>query len=144
MDILNKIFEVCFIKIANKEYRLKYSLSAVLWLENKGIKLETLSKSIEKTPQTTIFLLAFAGLPKEQFRENMTFDSWIESLSDKDTKNILERIDVLLEAFYTDLGVKLEKINKEAKSSKNIKKKLKKLSILSLVIIFLLTVKFAI
>ena len=142
MDILNKIFEVCFIKIGNKEYRLKYSLSAVLWLESKGIKLETLAKSIEKTPQTTIFLLAFAGLPKDQFRENMTFDSWIESLSDTDSKNIIKKLDVLLEAFYTALGVKLEKINKEAKSSKNIKKKLKKLSILSLVIIFLLMVKF--
>lgn len=134
MDILNKIFEVCLIKIENKEYRLKYTLSAVLWLESKGIKLETLGKSLQSTPQTTIFLLAFAGLPKDQFRESITFDNWIEKLSKEDTTNILKKVDVLLEVFYKDLGVRFEKIMKE-KSPENLKKKLKKSLIKKLLIL---------
>ena len=48
MNILEKIFEVCVIKIKDKAYKLKFTLSAVLWLEQNGIKIEKIIEDYGK------------------------------------------------------------------------------------------------
>lgn len=113
MEIFNKIFEVCEIKIKGKTYKLKFTLSAVLWLEQKGIKIETLSVNLTKYPKTTIFMLAFAGLPPEEFRDKLSFEEFIRSLSDDEQLNIVKKLDLLLTAYYKDLALKIEKARKE-------------------------------
>lgn len=138
MDILNKIFEVCIITIGKKQYRLKYPLSAVVYLENKGIKIESLTKSIEQTPLNTIYLLAFAGLPKDEFRENITFEAWLEKLTPEETKEIMKKMSILLTAFLKDLGLTIQEKSKKEQDKKDIKKKSKKLLILLCVVIGLL------
>lgn len=112
MNILEKIFEVCVIKIKDKAYKLKFTLSAVLWLEQNGIKIETLSTNLSKCPKTTIFMLAFAGLPTENFRDKLSFEEFIRSLSDDEQLEILKKMDTLLTAFYKDLALKIEKVKK--------------------------------
>ena len=113
MEIFNKIFEVCEIKIKGKTYKLKFTLSAVLWLEQKGIKIETWSVNLTKYPKTTIFMLAFAGLPPEEFRDKLSFEEFIRSLSDDEQLNIVKKLDLLLTAYYKDLALKIEKARKE-------------------------------
>lgn len=113
MEIFNKIFEVCEIKIKGKTYKLKFTLSAVLWLEQKGIKIETLSVNLTKYPKTTIFMLAYAGLPTEEFRDKLSFEEFIRSLNDNEQLNIVKKLDLLLTAYYKDLAIKIEKARKQ-------------------------------
>ena len=87
-------------------------MSAVLWLEQNGIKIETLSTNLAKCPKTTIFMLTFAGLPAEKFRNKITFEDFIKDLSDDEQLNILKKMDTLLTAFYKDLALKIEKVKK--------------------------------
>ena len=103
MEIFNKIFEVCEIKIKGKIYKLKFTLSAVLWLEQKGIKIETLSVNLTKYPKTTIFMLAYAGLPTEEFRDKLSFEEFIRSLNDNEQLNIVKKLDLLINYFCLGL-----------------------------------------
>lgn len=113
MEIFNKIFEVCEIKIKGKTYKLKFTLSAVLWLEQKGIKFDSLSVNLTKYPKTTIFMLAYAGLPTEEFRDKLSFEEFIRSLNDNEQLNIVKKLDLLLTAYYKDLAIKIEKARKQ-------------------------------
>lgn len=110
--ILSQIFEVCLFKIKGVSYRIKFTLSSALFLEQRGIKPETFANMVSNCPMSTIFTIIFAGLPREHFRDKMSFDEFIESLNDKEKKDIVSRSDVLLTAYFRDFLLKTEKTKK--------------------------------
>jgi len=110
---INEMFNNAAIQIKGRRYPLKYSISAEIFLEENGISITTMSKNMLSQPKKTSLLLAFAGLPRKEFRDKISFEKFVYNLSDKDAQKIISQIDVLAQAYFKCLLGKIEKYEKK-------------------------------
>lgn len=123
---INDIFNNSFVVVGEKRYPLKFSISAELFLEEQGLSVLTLSKALLEKPVHTSLLLAFAGLPREQFRDKMSFEDFRNNLTDIEGRKIHNQINVLCEAYFKHLLGKIKESNKEQPTTKTAERGVKK------------------
>jgi hypothetical protein len=114
----DKIFNKSKIKIDGKYKELNFSIFAEMWLEENGIKLSNLGACVADRPAETIFKLAFAGLPHEEYRDEMAFGDFkkrLESSAEgqREAAEIVERMDYILACFFKHLVAAVEKAEVE-------------------------------
>ena len=100
---INDIFNNSSIIVFCRKFPLKFTISAEVFLEENGISVLTLSKLLLEQPVKTCLLLAFAGLPREDFRDKMSFDAFQKRLTESEGQAICERVNVLCEAYFKHL-----------------------------------------
>ena len=111
---INDIFNNSSIIVFCRKFPLKFTISAEVFLEENGLSVLTLSKALLEKPVKTCLLLAFAGLPREEFRDKMSFDEFQKKLSENEGQAICERVNVLCEAYFKHLLGKISKNPEEA------------------------------
>lgn len=122
-ETLDKIFNQSTITIDGKVYPLRFTVLAEMWLENNGgICLHTLAKNMATRPTETVLRLAFAGLPREEFREKVAFERFVESLSEQDARDITHRVSWILECYFNHLLGELDKMRQVSEKGSSVKK----------------------
>lgn len=97
---LDNIFNASTVPYRGKKYPLHFTIAAEMYLEKYGIHLGTLAGLLQKEPTTTILRLVFAALPPEQFRDDMSFESFCRITPDADAREMVKRVDWILGCFF--------------------------------------------
>lgn len=119
LDTLDNIFNATCVKINGLQRPLRFTLKAELWLEREGLRLDNLAGSMVQRPLETSLKLVFAGLPAAEYRENLSFEDFVKSLSEEEARGILARVNAVLSAFYRHVLAVFEK--KSSVASKALK-----------------------
>ena len=97
---IREIFNNTTIKVRGKQYPVKFTVSSEVFLEDNGISVFTLSKKMLEQPKKTSLFLAYAGLPRKDFREKMSFERFLSILSTNEAEKITKQVDVLSQAYF--------------------------------------------
>ena len=109
LDNLDNIFSASTVHIQGKPYALRFTVKAELWLERNSITLATLPNLMLASPIETSLKLVFAGLPADSFREKVDFEQFAKELPNNDSRDILNRVNMILSAYYNHILAVLEK-----------------------------------
>lgn len=100
LDSLDNIFNASTVRISGRNYALRFTVKAEMWLEKQGIMLSTLPKRMLAAPYETAVKLAFAALPADEFRGKMDFETFVNHTPEEDLRAVLERVNTVLTAYY--------------------------------------------
>lgn len=109
LDSLDNIFNASTVRIKKRDYVLRFTVKAELWLEKQGITLSSLAQRMLAAPYETALKLAFAGLPADKFRNASDFETFIKDTPEEDLRGIWQRVNMVLAAYYNHVLAVLDK-----------------------------------